>query len=360
MRRSVRMGLGGTLAAALGACALLPKAGSEPVHHLQAPLMHTQWDFHVPSRSQARAEALVREAAKLVESLDQRLAMWRPDSELATFNATAGSGRAVTVSADLDACLNLALELWRASQGAFDPTVGPLTQAWWRARQESRLLTDAELEALLPLVGADGLRRQQPWEPGAPVHQAAWRLERPGMQVDLGAVAKGHAQDRVAALFASRGLRRFLLNAGGQVYARGRRPDGRPWRVGIQHPRHEGRVAAILELEDACLSTSGDNSQFSVIKGQRVHHLLDPRTGRSVEGMASASALVALGSGRQNAGALSDAASTAAFVLGPQQGLDLWKSLAMEGLVIAEDPSQGLVHQASPGLAGLPVVLDEP
>jgi FAD:protein FMN transferase len=343
----------------LGACALLPPAPPPRVHHLQATLMHTQWDFQVPARSAADAERWVAQAAELVEALDQRLAMWRPESELSAFNASAGSGRSVTVSADLDACLRVMAQMHEASQGALDPTVGPLTQAWWQARQDGRLLGSAELKGLLARRDARALRRSQPWDPGAQPHQAAWSLDRQGMRVDLGAVAKGHAQDRVAALFTSLGLRAFLINAGGQVYARGRKPDGSPWRVGIEHPRHPDRVAAILELEDACLSTSGDYTQVTLIQGRRVHHILDPRDGHSVRGMASASALLRFKPGDIAPGAHSDAASTAAFVLGGAQGLAFLKDQGMEGLLISEE-GQSLTALRSSGLQELNVVLNEP
>lgn len=330
----------------VGACAALPP----PLRHLQAPLMHTQWDFQLPLQDAARAQALVEHASALVQRLDQRLAMWKPDSELSRLNASAGSGRGLTLTPDLQACLSEALRIHRLSGGALDPSVGPLTQAWWRARQQKRLLRPAELRRLLALLGADQIHADA---------QGAWRLPRAGMQLDLGSVAKGYAQDQVAAYFESQGVHAFLINAGGQVYARGRKPDGSPWRVGIEHPRRPDRVMAIVALEDSCLSTSGDYEQVSIIQGQRVHHILDPRSGRSVVGMASASALLRFKPGDPSAGLRSDAASTTAFVLGGKAGLDFLESQGMQGLIVTEDAA-GLHALKSAGLAGVDVVLDGP
>lgn len=334
----------------LGACAS-PGPAPLRVRQRQAPLMHTQWDFQLVCRSEAQADRLAAAAAGLVQDLDGRLALWKPDSELAGLNASAGSPRGLTLSADLGACLGQALRTAGASGGALDPTVGPLTRAWWQARQERRLLRPAEVAAGRALQGLDKVRLDAGPPPRA-------RLAQAGMQLDLGAVAKGYAQDRVAAWLESQGVHAFLLNAGGQVYARGRKPDGSPWRVGIEHPRDPGRVAAVLELEDAALSTSGDYEQVSVIEGHRVHHILDPRTGRSVEGMASASALLRFKPGDPDAGVRADAASTAAFVLGPQKGLAFLRSQGMEGLLISEDGG-GLHAHKSPGWA-VDVVLDGP
>lgn len=335
----------------LGACAA-PRPAPLQLQHRQASLMHTLWDLELVCRDSAEADRLSAQAATLVEGLDQRLALWKPASELAQLNAAAGAPQRLTVSADLAACLGQALRTARASGGALDPTVGPLTRAWWQARQEKRLLRPDEVAAGRALLGLDRVEL----ETGPP---ARARLAGAGMQLDLGAVAKGYAQDRVAAWLESQGVHAFLLNAGGQVYARGRKPDGSPWRVGIEHPRDPGRVAAVLALEDAALSTSGDYEQVSIIQGQRVHHILDPRTGRSVKGMASASALLRFKPGDPDAGVRADAASTAAFVLGPIKGLAFLKRQGMEGLLISED-AQGLHPRLSPGLKGLDVVVREP
>lgn len=346
MRRLALLALLG----ALSACAAAPQ-GPLPIQRLQAELMHTQWDFHVPAASPARAEALVARAVELVEALDAKLAMWKPGSELAQLNATAGSGRSVTVSADLRSCLDEAQRAFAASGGALDVSVGPLTQAWWQARQEQRLLRPAELRALKARMGFAELRYDR--------ERGAVTLPRPGMQLDLGALAKGRAQDQVAAYLESQGVHAFLLNAGGQVYARGRKPDGRPWSVGIEHPRDPQKVIAVLELEDACVSTSGDNQQFSVIQGRRVHHILDPRSGLSVKGMASATAVLRFKAGDAHAALRSDAASTAAFVLGAEAGLAYLTAQGFEGILVAEE-SRGLRALKSPGLQAVPVILKEP
>jgi thiamine biosynthesis lipoprotein len=319
--------------------------------------MHTSWDFSLPARDEAQARALVERAITLVRELDATLAFWQPASELSRLNASAGTGRALTVSAALDTCLREALRVHAASGGALDPSVGPLTQAWWQARQSGRLLKDAERRRLLGLLGANQVRRVEVEAHGGASLHPAWILDKAGLRLDLGAVAKGYAQDRVAALFESAGVHAFLLNAGGQIYARGRKPDGSPWRVGILHPRAPDRVMAVLQLSDACLSTSGDYEQVSVIQGRRVHHILDPRTGLSVEHMASASALLRFKPGDPDPGLRSDAASTAAFVLGGQAGLDFLRSQGMEGLLVTEDTA-GLHALKSEGFKNVDVVLE--
>jgi thiamine biosynthesis lipoprotein len=104
------------------------------------------------------------------------------------------------------------------------------------------------------------------------------RLEKPGMQLGLGGVAKGYAVDRGVALLRKRGFRNFFVQAGGDLYAAGRN-GSRPWRVGIREPRGEaGEHFATVEVTDAAFSTSGDYERFFVVEGRRYHHLIDPRT----------------------------------------------------------------------------------
>lgn len=329
---------------ALTACAPLK------VHRHQADLMHTRWDLDLAGTSAAQALRDSEGAAALIDALDQRLAMWKPSSELAGVNRSAGSGQAVTLSAEVAACLRSGLAMHALSQGALDPTVGALSQGWWQARQEGRLPSGRELKAWRGLTGVHQLRL----EDGAP---ATLQLLKAGLKLDLGAVAKGYAQDQAAAWLRSRGYRSLLLNAGGQVYALGRKPDGTRWRAAIQHPRDGGRVVSVVELEDACLSTSGDYEQVSMVQGRRVHHIFDPRSGRSTEGMASASVLLPLAAKPGRAGAWSDLLSTAAFVLGPAKGLALIASQGGEGLLISEDAAGRLTAHASPGWPG-PVALE--
>lgn len=308
------------------------------------PLMHTVWDFTLVERDEARARAAFEAAAAEVERLDLALAMWRPDSELAAFNARAGQGPQA-VSADLDAVLSLGLKAAELSRGASDPSVGPLVQLWYDSLRQGREPAPAALRAARSRVGYRRLRRHG---------DGRWSGDA-GTRADLGSFAKGYAQDQAAALLLRHGIPAFLLNAGGQVYAKGRKPDGSPWKVGIQHPRDEGRVVAVVPLIDQAMATAGDYEQSRTLKGRRYHHILDPRTGApTAHGTCSVTVILPLAEApAPGAGAWCDALDTAALVLGQADGAALLEGFGAQGLLLREHEGR-LSAAGSPGLvAGL-------
>ena len=155
----------------------------------------------------------------------------------------------------------------------------------------------------------------------------------PGMQLDLGAVGKGIACDRVRAYLNSRPqITGAVVAVGGSVVTYGQKPDGSPWKVAIVHPREEGNYLGVLSLTgEQFVSTSGDYERYVTVDGVRYHHILDPATGYPARsGLCSVT--IVCGSGL-----LADALSTACFVLGSEQGLDLAKSYGAEALLVEED-----------------------
>jgi thiamine biosynthesis lipoprotein len=330
-----------------GALALLPlllAACAKPqVYGFHEGLMHTRWDFSVVARSAEQAQAAEQAGAAEIARLDETLAMWKPESELSAANRGAAGPQGVTVSADLGQVLGLALEAARRSAGTFDPTVGPLTQAWYDARTHGRLLTQAQIAAIMPAVGW----RKVAYDPAT----RRLRFIAPRMRLDLGGIAKGYAQDRVAELYRRHGITDFLLNAGGQVYAAGHKPDGSPWKVGIVNPRDPLRLVAVLPLSDQGMATSGDYEQYSLVHGVRVHHELDPRTGYFVtNGVCSATSIVPLKG--DHPATWADIHGKPVFVLGPQAGLAYLAAQGSQGVILSEHDGR-LSGVVSPGLAGL-------
>jgi thiamine biosynthesis lipoprotein len=251
--------------------------------------------------------------------------MWRPESELAAFNARAGQGPQ-KVSADLDAVLSLGQEASELSGGASDCTVGPLVQLWYESLKKTQLPSRAAIKAALTHVDYRRLKREGP---------GLWSSAE-GTRVDLGSVAKGYAQDKAAALLKGHGIKSFLMNAGGQVYACGHKPDGSKWSVGVIHPRDTSKLVTVMQLEDQGMSTSGDYEQSTFIKGRRYHHILDPRTGWPVEnGVASVTVIFPLDMGKKpGAGSWCDALDTAALVMGLEKGKKLLQGAKASGILI--------------------------
>ena len=229
--------------------------------------MASDCEVRIAGLARRRAEPLARAAIAEVRRIESKFSRYRPDSVVSRINAAAGSGAAIEVDAETAALLDFAARLHDTSDGLFDISSGALRRAWdFRA---GRLPQPAEIEALLPLVG---------W------HRVRWQLRsidlpRRGMELDFGGFGKEYAADRAATLLQAHGLRHGMVNLGGDIRLVGPRPDGSPWRLGIQHPRAAGRLIAELALDAGALATSGDYERYFEHDGRRYCHVLDPRTG---------------------------------------------------------------------------------
>jgi thiamine biosynthesis lipoprotein len=258
----------------------------------------------------------VAEAAndRVRAAIDRELALanrlfsgWDPDSELSRLNAHA-STEPFPVSAETLAALELGRRASELTAGAFDVTVAPLVELWGfgPAPRPPAVPGAAALAALRGRVDYRLLRLDAA---GGTVSKA-----RPDVACDLSALAGGWAADRVAAALVALGLPDVLVDVGGEVSARGRRPDGSRWRVAIETPP-VGKVGAVVELENAAVATSGDyRKAWTDARGRRRSHILDPRTAEPIA-HAFASATVV-----HRDGAWADALATGLLVLGPDAG----------------------------------------
>lgn len=246
------------------------------------------------------------EALDLVGELEAQLSVYRETSEVSQLNRSAAQGP-VIVERRLFDLLRRGLELWRATDGAFDLTSGPLSKVWGFYRRQGRMPDETDLAKARNRVGSQHLALDD--------SQTTVQFLRPGMEINLGAIGKGYALDRCVEALHSAGIADFILHGGtSSVVARGSR-DGRPtehpgWVVALRHPlRPERRLAEFL-LRDRALGTSGSGNQFFFHQGRRLAHVIDPRTGWPAEQVLSATVLAPTA-------ADADALSTAFFVGGP-------------------------------------------
>lgn len=239
-----------------------------------------------------------------IRRVDSLMSLHRPDSELARVNANAARGP-IRVSAELFDVVSTALEIARQTSGAFDPTIAPLTQLWGFLWKDHRLPSPAEIGPILPrvnytLVEVDPERRTV-------------RFRTNGVLLDLNAIAKGYAVDCAVEKLRSLGITNAMVRAGGDLRAIGNPPDESHWSVQIEDPSKEGDRRT-LKLRDTAMSTSGSYENFFVADGRRYSHILNPRTGMPVEGVASCTVIAPTCM-------QSDAWATALFVLGPEPAL---------------------------------------
>jgi thiamine biosynthesis lipoprotein len=265
--------------------------------------------------------------------VDRRMSPYKEDSELSRINREAFA-RPVRVSAEMFRLLELAQQFARLSRGAFDITYAAVGRLYdYRAGVRP---DDAALEAARAAVGWQHLQLDSATQ--------AVRFGRPGMCIDLGGFAKGHAVDNAIALLQQLGIRHAYVAAGGDSRVLGERA-GRPWTVAIRDPRRPADVVAVLPLEDTAISTSGDYERYFDEPGPggdvtRHHHLIDPATGRSPRGVTSVTVLAP-------DGLTAEALGKAVFVLGPKRGLELLETTPGVDAVIID--SQGRMH-STPGL----------
>lgn len=308
---------------------------------LERACMGTRCTIAVLHDDAATVELAVNRAMAEIARLDAMMTTWTTSSEVARINAGAGSGDVVAVSPETFEVLDRSLWIAGKTAGAFDITVGAFKGLWkFDEDKDGSLPRRTDVLARLPLVDYRGLVLD------ASLHTA--RLANEGQSITLGGIAKGLIVDRAVAKLRASGLTDFLVQAGGDMYAAGRKGD-RPWRVGIQDPRAGGGQArsadtsfALLPLENSAFNTSGDYERFVIQGGKRYHHILDPRSGYPVSHTRSVTVLAPTSF-------LADTLDTAVFVLGAERGMELIASVPGVEAVIVDAHNQ--VH-VSPGLRG--------
>ncbi len=258
--------------------------------------------------------------------IDLAMSPVRATSELSRINREAAL-HAVPVSAEMFDLLACAINYSRLSGGAFDITYASAGHLYdYRLGVEP---TPLALQRACDAVGWQHLMLDP--------RRSTVQFARPGMRIDLGGFAKGHAVDNAASILAQRGIAHAIVSAGGDSRAVGDR-RGRPWTVAVRDPRREGDVVAVLPLEDVSISTSGDYERYFERDGRRCHHILDPRTGRSPAGVRSVTILA-------DNGLKTEALSKSVFVLGLVRGMQMIESLPNTDAVVVD--ADGTLHFSS-------------
>lgn len=272
----------------------------------------------------------------MLKCLEEETLSWRlKSSEVSQVNQNAGSGNWMELSAKLTQVLKLCMELAEGTDGAFDVTLGPVARLWdidsWAMGSRTGTFEAPEAEVLgrtLAQCGPERVDFRMPQEDEC----GLVRLEE-GAALDLGAVGKGFALDEICSyLEAQPGVAGAVVSVGGSVLTYGQKPDGTAWAVGIADPHDPSSNLGVLTLAGQWyISTSGDYERYVEAGGIRYHHILDPSTGYPADsGLDSVTILAP-------SGLLSDALSTACFVLGREQGLLLAQRYGAEALFVEKD-----------------------
>lgn len=281
-----------TLVLCLSGCS---QQQGQPEHHRDVFAMDTYMVLKVYSEN---GERLLDEAEQELRMLEGRFSVTRPDSEITAINRSAG--KPVKVSEDTAALLTEVLYYAALTDGALDPTVYPLVREWGFTTGSYHVPEQGKLHSLLQKVDYHRLSVQE---------QTVVLTD--GSMIDVGAVAKGYAGEKLAGLLRQKGVTSALLNLGGNVQAIGSKPDGSAWTVGIQDPENPEETSCTLRIRDRAVVTSGNYERFFEDEnGCRYWHIIDPADGCPADnGLCSVTVV-------GESGVACDALSTALFVMG--------------------------------------------
>ena len=303
------------LAATLASAALPARAAG--TQSLGGPAFGSYWRVTLPETADPAPVGTA--IAAVVAEVDRLMSPYRPESDLTRFNRRASTD-SVPLAPETARVTRAALALAAETEGAFDPTVGPIV-----ARYGFGPISGGPGGAALLALEGDGLRKA-----------------RADLTLDLCGIAKGHALDRVVAALDALGHEGFLVELGGEVFARGAHPEGRPWQVGVEGA--EAGLVRLATLADTAAATSGDTVQGYALGRRRYGHIIDPKTGAPAsESLASVTVF-------HPSAARADALATALFAMGRERAHAFAETRGLDTLLLAREGTR--LHAITTGDAG--------
>ena len=289
-------------------------------------------DTTVQLRAQGdEAQQAVEEGIKRIQELDALASTTSPDSDISRITAAAGK-EYVSVDPAIYDMIAYSKEFSERTNGIWDISVGVVTNLWDIGNSDQHVPSDKDIAQALRLVNyKDILLRQE---------DHSVMLAKEGMSIDLGGIAKGFAVDEVRKIYAAHHIENGLINLGASsMYALGETNKGKPWKIGIRHPRNEDPQSylGIITIEDEALGTSGDYERYFIQDGIRYHHIFDPRTGYPARSGVMSDSIVIHGD-VDHAGMLSDMLTTVVFIMGPEKGISFIQQMdGVDGEITMED-----------------------
>lgn len=322
---------------------LAPPAPSRATQPTRVALSEMAMGTHIllatyttPSLDELVIRPKLEKALAEIRRLEGLMTTWRPDSEISRVNAAAGKAPS-PVGPEALAVIQKSVWIGQKSGGVFDITFEAMHGLWKFDQDHEESIPDAAAVASARKLIDYRKIKVDP-------SKGTVMLEAAGMRMSLGGIAKGYAVDAATRVLRAEGLDSFFVQAGGDLYVRGRKPDGSAWRVGVRDPRgrDENDYFAMLEVEDHAFSTAGDYERSFLKDGKRYHHIIDPRTGYP----ATASRSVTVWA---KDAFTADAIDDAVFILGAKKGLDLVESIDDCGAVIVDEHNKVWVSRRLEG-----------
>jgi thiamine biosynthesis lipoprotein len=291
---------------------------------LRGQTMGTAYTIKVVLPSAKERLAVEGRLAEALDEFDLVFSTYNPKSEISRFNAHVTHEPFVPTRA-FRALVVRALDLAKRTRGAFDPTVGPVLRLYGFGPGGKKPETPPNADAV------EAARKQTGWQRIHLSQGGDLTKEIPTLELDLNAIAKGAGVDVVAKVLDGIGCASYMVEIGGEVSCRGRKPDGKAWRLGVALPSPAGGpvdFADKVDLVDRAMATSGSYMQFRDLGKDRVHHILDPRTGRNAESKIVSVTVIA------KTCELADGLATAMMVLGPDEGEKVLSTFAEDDVKV--------------------------
>jgi FAD:protein FMN transferase len=336
VRRRLLLGAAGT--AALAACQPSTRA-SDPRVHLTGESMGSTWNVKLDATAQT-ADALGDAVRRALQAVDERMSLYRPESELSAFNA-APSGVPIPLSSELFAVLAAAQQVSGWSGGAFDVTVAPAVEAWgFGIHKAQRVPAAGDVAARRSLVDWRALRLD-------PVQCTATKRVA-GLRVDLNGIAKGYGVDVATRTLDALGVAHYMVEVGGEVRTKGLNASAEPWRIGIEQPdANPQRARLVVPLSGRAMATSGDYRIYFEQDGRRYSHEIDPATVTPIAHRLCSVSVVADDCMR------ADALATALIVLGPDRAYAMAEAGGIAAQFIERVAPGRFVDRMTPAFAAL-------
>lgn len=269
------------------------------------------------------AEKGLDAAVEEINKIEQLVSTGIDTSEISKINKN-GKG---SVSEDTGYLIERSKEIYDSTNGVFDITIYPIMQAWGFPTEKYRVPGKKELKKLRVLMGADDVIYNK--------EKQEVVLNKKGMKIDLGGIAKGYTSAKVMDIFKDNGIKSAVISLGGNVQALNGKPDGSDWRVAVENPADTGSYIGVLAIQDKAVITSGGYERYFEQDGKTYHHIIDPATGYPANNGLTSVTIVS------DDGTLADGLSTSLFIMGPEKAQKYWKkhSDEFDTILVKEDGS---------------------
>lgn len=299
----------------------LISCGSKDIIKRTAVIMGSEVEIQIKGVNEVTANKAITASFEEVRRIDTLFSTYMTGNPMWLLNNT--DADEVMVSVEMFSMLKKCDSIWKMTEGAFDPAIGNLIDLTGFEKGSPQLPDESQVKEVLSRIGWKNIELK-----GENV------IVKPKeLKISFNAIVPGYAADRIANILSNFGIKEYLINVGGEVFARGEN-----WKIGIQHPRRQNELIGTIKINGMGVSTSGDYEQYIKMEGKRYSHLLDPRTGYPANLCESVTII-------SKETSLADALSTGVFILGPVKGIELIERLEnVEGLIV---DSTGTIYKSS-------------